>query len=166
MFHWLAHLFEKILRKSVKMLLKPFYKIFWETPNCHLNIKCMIAALFGDRLFENKNLLRKWVPDVAVLIKHFLARVTLYYKGWPYEDILFIDFWFEQPFSRPWLLDDNSCGGGGGDVYSSVPEFIEPVFTKTSPKRSFSVIQNERFGLVFAKTGSTISGSEKYRTYL
>jgi hypothetical protein len=39
-----------------------------------------------------------------------------------------------------------------------VPEFIEPVFTKTSPKRSFSVMQNERFGLVFAKTGSIISG--------
>ncbi len=27
----------------------------------------------------------------------------------------------------------------------------DPVFTKTSPKRSFSVIQNERFGLVFCK---------------
>ncbi len=35
-----------------------------------------------------------------------------------------------------------------------LPEFIDPVFTKTGPKRSFSVIQNERFGLVFAKTGS------------
>jgi hypothetical protein len=42
---------------------------------------------------------------------------------------------------------------------SAVPEFIDPVFTKTSPKRSFSVIQNERFGLVFAKTGSIISGT-------
>jgi hypothetical protein len=40
-----------------------------------------------------------------------------------------------------------------------VSEFIDPVFTKTSPKRSFSVIQNERFGLVFAKTGSIISGT-------
>jgi hypothetical protein len=40
-----------------------------------------------------------------------------------------------------------------------VPEFIDPVFTKTSPKRSFSVIQNERFGLVFAKTGSIILGT-------
>jgi hypothetical protein len=30
---------------------------------------------------------------------------------------------------------------------------------KTSPKRSFSVIQNERFGLVFVKTGSIISGT-------
>ncbi len=38
-----------------------------------------------------------------------------------------------------------------------MPEFIDPVFTKTSPKRSFSVIQNERFGLAFAKTGSIIS---------
>jgi hypothetical protein len=40
-----------------------------------------------------------------------------------------------------------------------VPEFIDPVFTKTSPKRSSSVIQNERFGHVFAKTGSIISGT-------
>ncbi len=39
-----------------------------------------------------------------------------------------------------------------------MPEFIDPVFAKTSPKRSFSVMQNERFGLVFAKTGSIISG--------
>ncbi len=30
---------------------------------------------------------------------------------------------------------------------------------KTSPKRSSSVIENERFGLVFAKTGSIISGT-------
>ncbi len=41
-----------------------------------------------------------------------------------------------------------------------MPELIDPVFTKTSPKCSFSVIQNERFGLVFAKTGSIISGTE------
>ncbi len=40
-----------------------------------------------------------------------------------------------------------------------MPEFIDPVFTKTSQKRSFLVIQNERFGLVFAKTGSIISGT-------
>jgi hypothetical protein len=44
-------------------------------------------------------------------------------------------------------------------LHTAVPEFIDPVFTKTSPKRSFSVIQNERFGLVFAKTGSIISGT-------
>jgi hypothetical protein len=30
---------------------------------------------------------------------------------------------------------------------------------KTSPKRSYSVIDNERFGLVFAKTVSIISGT-------
>jgi hypothetical protein len=33
------------------------------------------------------------------------------------------------------------------------------VFVKTSPKRSYSVIENERFELVFAKTGSIISGT-------
>jgi hypothetical protein len=42
---------------------------------------------------------------------------------------------------------------------NSVPESIDQVFTKTSPKRSFSVIQNERFGLVFAKTGSIFLGT-------
>ncbi len=34
-----------------------------------------------------------------------------------------------------------------------MPEFIDPVFSKTSSKRSFSVIENERVVLVFAKTG-------------
>jgi hypothetical protein len=40
-----------------------------------------------------------------------------------------------------------------------VPEFIDPVFVKTSPIRSFLVMENERFGLVFAKTGSINSGT-------
>ncbi len=35
-----------------------------------------------------------------------------------------------------------------------VPEFIDPVFAKTNPNRSFSMTENERFGLAFAKTGS------------
>jgi hypothetical protein len=34
-----------------------------------------------------------------------------------------------------------------------VPGFIDPVFAKTSPKRSFSIPENERSGLVYAKTG-------------
>ncbi len=29
---------------------------------------------------------------------------------------------------------------------------MDPVFAKTSPNRSFSIIENEPFGLVFAKT--------------
>jgi hypothetical protein len=40
-----------------------------------------------------------------------------------------------------------------------VPEFIDPVFVKTSPKRSFLVIENTRFGLVLPKTGSINSGT-------
>ncbi len=35
---------------------------------------------------------------------------------------------------------------------SAVPEIIDPVFAKTSPKRSFSMTEYERFGLVFTKT--------------
>ncbi len=41
----------------------------------------------------------------------------------------------------------------------SVPEFIDPVFAKTSPKRWFSMTENEHFGLVFMTTGSINSGT-------
>jgi hypothetical protein len=44
-----------------------------------------------------------------------------------------------------------------------VPEFIDPRFRETSPKRSLSVIENERFWLVFANTGSIISGKVHVR---
>ncbi len=40
-----------------------------------------------------------------------------------------------------------------------MPEFIDPAFAKTSPKRSFSMTENERFGLVFTKTGFINSGT-------
>jgi hypothetical protein len=42
---------------------------------------------------------------------------------------------------------------------NTVPEFIDPVFTKTSPKRSFSLNRKRAFWLVFTKTGSIISGT-------
>ncbi len=38
-------------------------------------------------------------------------------------------------------------------------EFSDPVFEKTSPKRLFSITENERLGLVFAKTGSVNLGT-------
>ncbi len=44
-------------------------------------------------------------------------------------------------------------------IKGSVPEIIDPVFAKTSPKRSFCMTENERFGLVFVKTGSINSGT-------
>jgi hypothetical protein len=43
--------------------------------------------------------------------------------------------------------------------YRPVPEFIDQVFAKTSPKRSLPIIEIERFGLVFAKTGSINAGT-------
>jgi hypothetical protein len=39
-----------------------------------------------------------------------------------------------------------------------VADFLDPVFVKTSRKCSFSVMEKERFGLVFKKTGSINSG--------
>ncbi len=39
-----------------------------------------------------------------------------------------------------------------------MPEFIDVVFAKTSPKQAVFKIKNERFGLEFAKTGPLNSG--------
>jgi hypothetical protein len=52
------------------------------------------------------------------------------------------------------LLNSRKVG-----YFFPVPEFLDPVVLKTSPKCSFSVIENERFGLVFAKTGSINSAT-------
>ncbi len=40
------------------------------------------------------------------------------------------------------------------DFCDTSARIYRPSFLKTSPKRSISVIENERFGLVFAKTRS------------
>ncbi len=40
-----------------------------------------------------------------------------------------------------------------------VPEIIDPVFAKTSQNARFLLSENERFGLVFMKTGSINSGT-------
>ncbi len=45
------------------------------------------------------------------------------------------------------------------EIAHQCPNLQTRVFVKTSPKRSYSVIENERFELVFAKTGSIISGT-------
>ncbi len=42
---------------------------------------------------------------------------------------------------------------------SPVPEIIDPVFAKTSQNARFLLSENERFGLVFVKTGSINSGT-------
>ncbi len=44
-------------------------------------------------------------------------------------------------------------------MLSSVPEIIDPVFAKTSQYARFLLSENERFGLVFVKTGSINSGT-------
>jgi hypothetical protein len=47
---------------------------------------------------------------------------------------------------------------------SAVPEIKDPVFAKTSPKRSFCMTENERIGLVFVKTGSINSGTARVKS--
>jgi hypothetical protein len=79
-------------------------------------------------------------------IKVFIKGVVFYF---------FFHYFFQHCFIC--LPSDSTVVEDAGN--EPVPEFIDPEFAKTSPKRSFSVIENERFGLVFAKTGSIISGT-------
>jgi hypothetical protein len=51
-------------------------------------------------------------------------------------------------------------------IVRTLPEFIDPFFTKTSPKRSFSMSENENFGLVFAKTRSINLGTGDFIMHL
>ncbi len=44
-----------------------------------------------------------------------------------------------------------------------MPEIIDPVFAKTSQSARFLLSENERFGLVFVKTGSTNSDTGERR---
>jgi hypothetical protein len=48
-------------------------------------------------------------------------------------------------------------------IHWSVPEIIDPVFAKTSQNARFLLSENERFGLVFVKTGSINSSTEQDR---
>ncbi len=41
-----------------------------------------------------------------------------------------------------------------------MPEIIDPVFANTSQNARFLLSENERFGLVFVKTGSINSGTD------
>jgi hypothetical protein len=51
-----------------------------------------------------------------------------------------------------------------GGPRTSVPEFIHPVFAKTSPKRSFSMTESERFGLVSGAINSDTGSGSSYNT--
>ncbi len=57
---------------------------------------------------------------------------------------------------QPVLLLDMSILSECAAWTCTVPEFIDPVFVKTSSKRSFSVIENKRIGLAFTKTSARI----------
>jgi hypothetical protein len=45
------------------------------------------------------------------------------------------------------------------NIMYPVPEIIDPVFAETSQNARFLLSENERFGLVFVKTGSINSGT-------
>ncbi len=47
-----------------------------------------------------------------------------------------------------------------------MPEIIDPVFAKTSQNARFLLSENERFGLVFVKTGSINSGTKELYSLL
>ncbi len=49
---------------------------------------------------------------------------------------------------------------------STGPEIMDPVFAKTSQNARFLLSENERFGLVFVKTGSINLGTGRYERRL
>ncbi len=55
--------------------------------------------------------------------------------------------------------NSSKYGTGMTHVCIPVPEIIDPVFAKTSQNARFLLSKNERFGLVFVKTGSINSGT-------
>ncbi len=74
--------------------------------------------------------------------------------------------WASRPMRPAWAFwHSPSHFGTGMGLFipvpdRPVPEFIDPVSANISPKRSFSMTENERFALVFAKTGSKNSGTD------
>jgi hypothetical protein len=58
------------------------------------------------------------------------------------------------------------CAGVNICMYTSVPEIIDPVFAKTSQNARFLLSENERFGLVFVKTGSINSGTGNVTNFI
>ena len=55
-------------------------------------------------------------------------------------------------YTYSFLAPESCAVHKSGSAPDSVPEIIDPVFAKTSPKRSFSLSEYERFGLVLMKT--------------
>jgi hypothetical protein len=53
----------------------------------------------------------------------------------------------------------HSAQGPVNSILCTVPEIKDPVFAKTSQNARFLLSENERFGLVFVKTGSINSGT-------
>jgi hypothetical protein len=113
------------------------------------------GILPGDRIvYVNNVSLQHASLDTAVQVS---SPFTFFYYGWIHVHFMSIFFCLSTLaiLNRQFVPDLFSSPS----ISYPVPKFLDPVFVKTSPKRSFSVIQNERFGLVFAKTGSRISGT-------
>jgi hypothetical protein len=59
-----------------------------------------------------------------------------------------------------YLLQDANLFRGQGQAHqiqTPVLEFIDPVFAKINPKRSFSDIKSERLALIFANSGTGVT---------
>ncbi len=110
-------------------------------------------------------------PPVYCFVKFFSFYAITF---WPkkIEDCI-RDVVFAFPNRNGWLVYVDSpldCHVLTDEIYFSVkhtqlnshpvPEIIDPVFAKTSQNARFLLSENERFGLVFVKTGSINSGTD------
>ncbi len=101
-------------------------------PNQHTQLLKFCPGLFS-RLYSLSLIFRPCITSAFFILFFIIYRSD--YSSYAFRPF-FLIFSIINVFSCP------------------VSEFIGPVFAKTSPKRSCSVIENYRFGLVFEKTGS------------
>ncbi len=91
--------------------------------------------------------------------------ICIFYVS-PWSMVILLIVMYVVCNNRVYIFNLSSNKDQSSHVFSiiSVPEIIEPVFTKTSQNARFLLSENERFGLVFVKTGSINSGTAKCRT--
>ncbi len=156
---------------AIKFCYKVHRTVYIQTPDTPQHIKYMVnMVLFSTYCAKQWLSIDQWTmpPWARVWVGSLKMNTTLEYstrvvqegdrrcKKSTLNDLAYLTP-LRIPLMNPVFVSDQTPGPY---TERTVPEFIDPVFTKTSPKRSFSLNRKRLFWLVFAKTGSIISGTD------
>ncbi len=126
---------------------------------CDPDLQCSLARFAAYALLSRgRNERFRWLFFYPYLCCHKCTKYSIFFSITVIHRSLLLFFVFLCVFK---LFDTYRTS-----KFVPVPEFVDPVFAKTSPKRSFSLIEYERLGLVFTKTGSTNSGTAVYKVVI